>query len=145
MESKLRYRPWSIRSCLKAAQSQLDENRKRKRESRRGPRWLLQGLTVCRCCGYAYYAKTSALSPTDRSKGKRHYYRCVGADAYRIYGTTKRGIFTVRGDRLEQLVWDQVTALLQDPGRVADEFRRRMAKCRMQTARRNGSRGSTAR
>ena len=71
-----------------AAQAQLDENRRRKRQSRGGPRWLLQGLTVCRCCGYAYYAKTSALSPTDRSKGTRHYYRCIGADVHRLNGAT---------------------------------------------------------
>src|SRR5882672_1358357 len=115
-------------AMFEAARAQLDENRKRKRESMRGPRWLLQGLTVCRCCGYAYYAKTSALSPTDRARGKRHYYRCVGADAYRLNGTTKCGNSTVRGDRLEQMVWDQVKALLQDPGRVADEFRRRIGQ-----------------
>jgi site-specific DNA recombinase len=117
-------------AVFEAARAQLDENRKRKRESMRGPRWLLQGLTVCRCCGYAYYAKTSALSPTDRSKGKRHYYRCVGADAYRLYGTVKCSNSTVRGDRLEQMVWDQVTALLEDPGRAADEFRRRIGQVR---------------
>ncbi len=115
-------------AVFEAAQAQLDENRKRKRESLRGPRWLLQGLTVCRCCGYAYYAKTSALSPTDRSKGKRHYYRCIGADAYRLNGATKCGNPTVRGDRLEQMVWDRVRALLEDPGRVADEFRRRIGQ-----------------
>jgi site-specific DNA recombinase len=115
-------------AMFEAARAQLDENRRRKRESGRGPRWLLQGLTVCRCCGYAYYAKTSALSPTDRARGKRHYYRCVGADAYRLNGATKCGNSTVRGDRLEQMVWDQVKALLQDPGRVADEFRRRIGQ-----------------
>jgi site-specific DNA recombinase len=117
-------------AMFEAARAQLDENRRRKRESGRGPRWLLQGLTVCRCCGYAYYAKTSALSPTDRARGKRHYYRCVGADAYRLNGTTKCGNSTVRGDRLEQMVWDQVKALLQDPGRVADEFRQRIGQVR---------------
>jgi len=115
-------------ALFEAVRAQLDENRRRKRESVRGPRWLLQGLTVCRCCGYAYYAKTSALSPTDRARGKRHYYRCIGADAYRLNGTTKCGNKTVRGDRLEQMVWDQVKALLQDPGRVADEFRRRIGQ-----------------
>jgi site-specific DNA recombinase len=115
---------------FEAARVQLDENRKRKRDSRRGPRWLLQGLTVCRCCGYAYYVKTSALSPTDRSKGKRHYYRCIGADAYRLNGATKCGNPTVRGDLLEQMVWDQVRALLEDPSRVADEYRRRIDRLR---------------
>jgi len=115
-------------TVFEAARAQLDENRKRKRQSRRGPRWLLQGLTVCRCCGYAYYAKESALSPTDRSKGTRHYYRCIGADAHRLNGTTKCGNPTVRGDRLEQMVWDQVRILLEDPGRVADEYRRRLGQ-----------------
>lgn len=115
-------------AVFEAAQAQLDENRKRKRESLRGPRWLLQGLTVCRCCGYAYYVKTSALSPTDRSKGKRHYYRCIGADAHRFDGASKCGNPTVRGDRLEQMVWDQVRALLEHPSRVADEYRRRIGQ-----------------
>jgi site-specific DNA recombinase len=111
-----------------AAQAQLAENRKRKRESLGGPRWLLQGLTVCRCCGYAYYAKTSALSPTDPSKGRRHYYRCVGADAHRFDGASKCSNPTVRGDRLEQLVWDQVRAVLEHPDRVTDEYRRRISQ-----------------
>ena len=115
-------------ALFEAARAQLDENRKRKRDSRQGPRWLLQGLTVCRCCGYAYYVKRSALSPTDRSKGKRHYYRCIGADAYRLNGATKCGNPTVRGDLLEQMVWDRVRALLEDPSRVADEYRRRIGQ-----------------
>ncbi|HEX8808422.1 MAG TPA: recombinase family protein, partial [Xanthobacteraceae bacterium] len=99
--------PALVHSALfEAAQMQLVENRKRKRESQSGPRWLLQGLTVCRCCGYAYYVKTSALSPTDRSKGRRHYYRCIGADAHRFTGAARCSNPTVRGDRLEQMVWD---------------------------------------
>ena len=35
---------------------------RRKRERARGQCWLLQGLTVCRCCGYAYYGKTAPRS-----------------------------------------------------------------------------------
>jgi site-specific DNA recombinase len=115
-------------AVFEVAQVQLDENRKRKRESLRGPRWLLQGLTVCRCCGYAYYVKTSALSPTDRTKGRRHYYRCIGADAHRFNGASKCANPTVRGDLLEQIVWDQVRQLLEDPSRVAHEYRRRIGR-----------------
>lgn len=37
-------------------QKQLDENRKRSRIQRSGRRHLLQGLMVCQCCKYAYYA-----------------------------------------------------------------------------------------
>src|SRR4249919_1542872 len=36
--------------------------------------------------------------------------------------------FTVRGDRLEQAVWQQVRTLLEDPSRVADEYRRRIGQ-----------------
>jgi site-specific DNA recombinase len=44
-------------ALFEAAQVQLEENRKRKREGRRRPGWLLQGLVVCRRCGYAFYGK----------------------------------------------------------------------------------------
>jgi site-specific DNA recombinase len=114
-------------AMFEAAQTQLDENRKRKRESRRGPRWLLQGLMVCRCCGYAYCAKAlPPLPTTDRSKGRRHYYRCTGADARRFAGAAKCCNSSVRGDRIEQMVWAQVRALLEEPSRVADEYQRRL-------------------
>jgi site-specific DNA recombinase len=33
----------------------------------------------------------------------------------------------VRGDRLEQVVWDRVRAVLESPSRVADEYRRRVS------------------
>jgi hypothetical protein len=36
--------------------------------------------------------------------------------------------FNVRGDRLEQMVWEQVRPLLEDPSRVADEYRRRISQ-----------------
>ena len=36
----------------------------------------------------------------------------------------------MRGDRLDQIVWDQVRALLEEPGRVADEYRRRISQAR---------------
>lgn len=115
-------------AIFEAAQLQLAENRKRMRERRRGPRYLLQGLTVCRCCGYAYYGKTNPISPKDRTRGERHYYRCIGADAHRLNGGAKCSNRTVRGDELEQLVWDQVRALLENPTRVADEYRRRLSQ-----------------
>ncbi|HET8906219.1 MAG TPA: recombinase family protein [Ktedonobacterales bacterium] len=121
-------------ALFEAARAQLAENQRRKRDRRRASRWLLQGLTVCRCCGYAYYAKTSPLSSIDRSKGERHYYRCIGADASRLNGTAKCGNPPVRGDRLEQMVWDQVIALLRDPSRVANEYRRRIAQLREGTS-----------
>ena len=54
--------PALIESDLFAvAQEQLAENRQRNRQTRRGQRYLLQGLLVCRRCGYAYYGKAISL------------------------------------------------------------------------------------
>ena len=58
------------------------------------------------------------------------YYRCTGADGYRFSGKAVCDNGPVRGDQLEQVVWNQVRALLQEPRRVADEYRRRIAQAR---------------
>ena len=113
-----------------AARAQLDENRRRKRDQQHGPRWLVQGLTVCGRCGYAYYGKTAPRNGKDRSKGELRYYRCIGSDAYRFGGTAVCDSAPVRGDRLEALVWGQVRAVLEAPERVADEYNRRLRKVR---------------
>jgi site-specific DNA recombinase len=113
---------------FEAAQAQLAENRKRKRQSQSGPRWLLQGLTVCRCCGYAYCVTKSVPSPADREMNRYYYYRCLSTKTHRFNGVPKCGNPSVRGDRIEQIVWEQVRALLEDPSRVADEYRRRIGQ-----------------
>lgn len=114
-------------AVFEAAQAQLIENRQRKRDQWRGPRWLLQGLTVCRRCGYAYYGKTAPKAKHDRAKGEYYHYRCIGADGHRFGGTAACDNRPVRGDRLEQVVWDRVRAVLESPSRVADEYRRRVS------------------
>src|SRR3954464_15804163 len=111
-----------------AARAQLDENRRRKRNQQHGPRWLVQGLTVCRRCGYAYYGKTAPRNGKDRSKGELRYYRCIGSDAYRFGGRAVCDSAPVRGDRLEALVWEQVRAVLEGPERVCDEYNRCLRK-----------------
>jgi site-specific DNA recombinase len=45
-------------ALFRAAHAQLEENRSRARQGRRRPGYLLQGLTCCARCGYAYYGKT---------------------------------------------------------------------------------------
>src|SRR4051794_9704624 len=102
-------------AVFEAAQAQLAENRQRKRDSLRGPRWLLQGLTVCHRCGYAYYGKAMPTSSRARSKGEYRQYRCIGTDGYRFGGTAVCGNRSVRADHLEQAVWDRVRALLEAP------------------------------
>jgi site-specific DNA recombinase len=109
-----------------AVASQLEENRRRSRQGRRGARYLLQGTLVCKCCGYAYYGKQISLSG---GKGKRRgygYYRCVGTDAYRFGGHRVCQNKQVRQDLLDQAVWDDVRSLLADPQRVERELHRRL-------------------
>jgi site-specific DNA recombinase len=113
-----------------AARAQLDENRSRKRNREPGQRWLLQGLTVCRRCGYAYYGKKAPRSCTYDPANALRYYRCTGADGYRFNGKAVCQNGPVRGDQLEQVVWSQVRSLLEQPDRVADEYRRRIGLAR---------------
>lgn len=105
---------------------QIEENRKRSRQSARGARHLLQGLLVCKRCGYALYGKPVSLSA---GKGKRRsyaYYRCVGTDAHRFGGQRVCDNRQIRTDMLEEAVWTDVCSLLGDPGRIEKEYQRRL-------------------
>jgi site-specific DNA recombinase len=109
-----------------AVAEQLEENRRRARTHQHGARYLLQGLVVCGCCGYAYYGK--AISHRARKGPPRDYayYRCIGTDAYRFGGQRLCTNTQVRTDRLEQAVWEQVGRLLEDPQRLVNEYERRL-------------------
>ena len=109
-----------------AVQEQLQENRARARERKRGARYLLQGVLTCRRCGYAYYGK--AISPSARKGNPRDYayYRCVGTDGFRFGGQRICHNKQVRTDLLDQAVWSEVRSLLEDPERLDTEYRRRM-------------------
>ncbi|MGI9514090.1 MAG: recombinase family protein, partial [Anderseniella sp.] len=108
-----------------AVREQLDENRKQARQRRRGAAFLLQGLTVCGHCRYAYYGKKVSKSA---AKGGRQYayYRCIGTDAYRFGGERVCNNKQVRTERLDELVWQQVVELLSEPGRLKNEYERRL-------------------
>lgn len=112
---------------FEAAQVQLDENRKRKRESRRRPGWLLRGLVVCRRCGYAFYGKMARGLIGGRQPADYGYYRCTSTDAHRFGGQATCDNRSVRSDKLEQAVWAEVQAVLEHPGRLAEEYQRRIA------------------
>ncbi|MER9902753.1 recombinase zinc beta ribbon domain-containing protein [Mesorhizobium sp. M0130] len=121
-------------TVFEAARAQLEENRKRKCQRTPGADWLLQGLTVCRrCCGYAYYGKRAPRSRNYDPTNTLRYYRCIGADGYRFSDHAVCDNPAVRGDHLEQAVWDQVKGLLEDPRRVPDEYRRRLRQARDET------------
>jgi site-specific DNA recombinase len=107
-----------------AVQVQLEENRQRRRERPRGGRYLLQGLVVCKRCGYGCYGK-----PVSRASAKGKvpyaYYRCTGSDAYRFGGQRLCWNKQVRTDVWDAAVWDDVSHLLSEPERVRAEYERR--------------------
>ena len=109
-----------------AVAEQLEENRRRQRQGKRGARYLLQGLLVCQGCGYAYYGKPVSLRSAKGKKRSYAYYRCTGTDAYRFGGQRVCHNKQVRTDLLEEAVWADVCALLKDPGRIEAEYERRL-------------------
>ena len=114
-------------AVAEAARAQLAENRRRKREQTRGPGWLLQGLVVCRRCGYAYYGKATPGLAERHRPGAFGYgaYRCIGSDGHRFDGKAVCANRPVRSDRLERVVWAHIEAVLNDPQRITHEYRRR--------------------
>ena len=106
--------------------SQLQENQQRARIQQRGARYLLQGLIVCACCGYAYYGKP--ISPSARKGHERSYayYRCIGSDAYRFGGVRLCWNKQLRTDLVDEAVWKEVCRLLEEPERLAQEYRKRL-------------------
>ncbi len=108
-----------------AVQQQLDENRKHARQRRRGATYLLQGLTVCGCCHYAYYGKPVSKSAS-KGKVRYAYYRCIGTDAYRFGGQRICDNKQLRTRVLDELVWEQVVDIIRNPVRLEKEYRRRL-------------------
>ncbi len=104
-----------------AAQEQLRENRTRARLGRRRPGYLLQGLTCCALCGYAFYGKTT------RQRGKGHrltdfrYYRCSGTDGYLFGGERICSNTQIRAASLETEIWAYASKILKNPGILDQE------------------------
>ena len=113
-------------ALFEAVQDQLQENQQRARIGQRGARYLLQGLLVCACCGYAYYGKP--ISPSARKGHARSYayYRCIGSDAYRFGGVRLCWNKQLRTDLVDEAVWNEVCKLLEDPSRLEQEYRQRL-------------------
>jgi site-specific DNA recombinase len=86
---------------------------------------LLQGVLVCRECGYSCY-RTST-----RTSNKRiSYYRCIGQDGWRHPDGKRCTSRPVRADEIDPLVWAEIRRLLEDPAPVRAEIDRRLAALR---------------
>jgi site-specific DNA recombinase len=86
---------------------------------------IVQGLVSCRKCGYAL-SRTSTRS----SARKIHYYRCLGSDAWRHVGGAVCDTRPIRQDLLDQVVWQEVIRLIEDPALINTELDRRLDAAR---------------
>jgi site-specific DNA recombinase len=111
-------------ALFEAVQSQLQENRQRKRACARGDRYLLQGLIVCKRCGYGCYGKPVSRASAN-GLSRYAYYRCTGSDAYRFGGQRLCWNKQIRTDLLDAAVWEDVRSLLSEPERIRAEYERR--------------------
>lgn len=105
-------------SLFAAAQEQLKRNLQLAARNCRGKRYLLQGLVVCKVCGWGFYGRSSGLPPL-------YYYRCGGSDAHGFGGVQVCRNPGVRVDQLDAYVWESVRDVLQHPDRVIEEWARR--------------------
>jgi site-specific DNA recombinase len=109
---------------FRAVAERLEENRVRQREHKQGAEFLLSGLLVCHQCGSAYCGRRPRVHG-----GRRYvYYRCLGTDKYRHGGERICTNKSVNAGALETSVWNDVCALLQDPGRLRRELERRLQR-----------------
>ena len=107
------------------AQQLLPQNSRLSPRNTRKPS-LLQGILVCRECGHSYY-RTSTRSKT----GNLHrYYRCSGTDGFRRPEGRICRSRPVRLDEIDELVWAQVLALLENPELIQAEIDRRLRTLR---------------
>lgn len=87
---------------------------------------LLQGMMVCSECGYSLYRGFTETS----AKKRIYYYRCFGSDAYRFEGVRKCECKPVRQDYLDNIVWQQIVKLLEDPMLIRKEVEKRVEQTR---------------
>ena len=82
-------------------------------------------MLVCKQCGDAYY-RTS----TRTSKRRLYYYRCLGSDDYRYLNGRACDNRPIRQDHLDDVVWQQVIRLLEEPELIQREIERRIQAVR---------------
>jgi site-specific DNA recombinase len=117
-------------ALFEAVQAQLEENRRRARIPEKGSRYLLQGLLVCRQCGYAYCGRTN--------DARHAYYRCAGAMNIPRHGFERVcGSKPLRMDQTDAAVWQEVCQLLAQPVRLEQAYRQRLHPAQQSDASQN--------
>jgi len=112
---------------FEAVQEQMAENRRRCRESRRGPSFLLQGLLVCPACGYAWFGQRRYEHKSAQARAGT--YRCGGrVGAADATDRPRCRAKPIRAPELEEAVWRDVCQLLRQPERLEAEYERRLQR-----------------
>ena len=106
-------------------QQRLERNRRISPRNTQRPS-LLQGILVCRHCGYAYYR----CSTRSKNGILREYYRCSGTDGHRRPEGRVCENRPVRLAEVDELVWSRVLGLLEDPTLIQAEIDRRLQTLR---------------
>jgi site-specific DNA recombinase len=106
-------------------QRQLQRNGRLSPRNTRRPS-LLQGILICRECGYAYYR----CSTRSKNGILREYYRCSGSDGHRRPEGRVCENRPVRLAEIDELVWGRVLGLLDDPTLIQAEIERRLQTMR---------------
>jgi len=109
------------------AQERLQENKKRSPRNNKTHHYLLSGLLSCTRCGYSVYG-----NPASHSRYKRCYYRCMGQDGYRWPTGRVCDGHPVRVEVVDELVWDNVQKLIENPQLVLQEYTQRSGKKKKQ-------------
>jgi len=81
---------------------------------------LLQGMLVCQQCDHAWYRSSSRTT-----KQTLYYYRCSGSDGYRRLSGPLCTNRPVRQDALDEVVWNELLRLLEEPALLQAEIERR--------------------
>jgi site-specific DNA recombinase len=106
------------------AKERLEQNKRFARRHTIEPT-LLQGFLVCSLCGYAFCRVSNQTT-----KRKLYYYRCLGSERHRTFVKTVCHNRPIRQDYLDELVWQKVMELLQNPELIRAEINRRMHEVR---------------
>ena len=107
------------------AQELLARNSRLSSRNTRQPS-LLQGIFVCRECGHTHYRS----STRSKAGNVHHYYRCSGVDSFRRPEGRVCAARPVRVEEIDEPVWTQVLALLENPKLIKAEIERRLQTLR---------------
>jgi site-specific DNA recombinase len=106
------------------AEEQLEKNKRFASRRARRP-ILLQGMLICKQCGYALCSVSGGDGPY-----RHYYYRCVGSQSFRNFAGPLCQNRAVRQEYLDDVIWREIVGLLQDPALIQHEIERRMQEAK---------------